>query len=70
MLKATSRSWGDIQERLAARPKPVLNFVGEPLTYWQGEVAVNCQVSLNRLRAICAERGCDYERTVEGLRDV
>lgn len=47
---------------------PALTFVGEPLAYWQGEIALDCRVSLNRLRKICEERGCDFGRTVEVLR--
>lgn len=38
------------------------------LAYWRAEVALNCQASLGRLKAICAERGADYEKTIAGLR--
>lgn len=36
--------------------------------YWRQEVALGCAVSLQRLAKICAERGADYEKTVEGLK--
>ena len=36
--------------------------------YWQEEVRLDCAVSLARLRRIVESRGCDYDRTLEGLR--
>ena len=50
----------------ATTTKPALTFTGIPLEYWREEVRLNSP-ALSRLRAICQERGADYEKTVEGL---
>ncbi len=65
----TSRSWDDIQAAIEARraPKPALTFTGIPLAYWREEVRRGCAVALARLARICEERGCDWEKTLEGL---
>lgn len=37
------------------------------LDYWREELRLNCAVSLDRLREICAARGASVETTVRGL---
>ena len=53
----------------ATTTKPALTFTGIPLAYWREEVRLGCAASLSRLRAIAAERGADYEKTVEHLHE-
>lgn len=55
------------QALLAAQQRPLV-FSGAPLDYWREEVRLGCAASLKRLRAICAERGADYDATIEELR--
>ncbi len=43
-------------------------FDGIPLEYWREEARLGCAASLTRLRAICQQRGADYEKTLERLR--
>lgn len=60
---------GHLMARWPVAPAaPALTFDGIPLEYWRGEVALGCAVSLARLKAICQERGCDYEMTIRGLK--
>ena len=47
-------------------PQPI-RFGGVPLDYWREEVRIGCAASLARLRAICSERGADYDKTLAGL---
>ena len=47
---------------------PALTFTGIPLDYWREEVRIECAVSLARLKAICDQRGADYDRTIAGLK--
>lgn len=51
----------------AKEHKP-LTFTGIPLEYWREEVRLDCAVSLARLRRIVSERGCDFDKTIAGLR--
>lgn len=46
-----------------------LTFTGIPLAYWQEECRIGALVSLQRLRAICRDRGADYELTLAGLQE-
>jgi hypothetical protein len=46
-----------------------LTLTGIAAEYWRAEVALNCAASLSRLKAIVAERGADYAKTIAGLRD-
>ncbi len=49
---------------------PAAPWDGMPLAraYWQEEVRLGCEPSLERLRAICAARGWGFSETVEGLK--
>ena len=38
------------------------------IAYWQDEILRDCAISLARLRRIVSERGCGYDKTLEGLR--
>lgn len=65
-----ARGWDEIRTRLAAQAQdagPGLAFTGIPLDYWREEVKLGCAASLARLRAICQERGADYDTTIAGL---
>lgn len=63
---------GDVRGWVLAglgRSEPqALTFTGIPLDYWRDEAARGCTASLSRLRAICEQRGADYDKTVAGLR--
>jgi hypothetical protein len=62
-----ARGWDEIRARLAVQVQPAaLTFTGIPLDYWREEVRLG-GVALERLRKIVAERGADYEKTVEAL---
>jgi hypothetical protein len=60
---------GHMVARWPVDPEPqALAFTSDIATeYWRQEVALGCVVSLQRLQAICAERGADYQKTVEVL---
>lgn len=58
-FEETQRVWG----------KPPLIFSHPAIEdYWKCEVSMNCRESLDRLRKICHERGCDYQKTIARLR--
>lgn len=58
-MEDTQRVWG----------KPPLLFTNELVErYWKEEVRLKCRASLERLRKICQERNCDYQKTVALLR--
>lgn len=63
---ADVRGW--VLSGLGRTEAHALAFDGIPLDYWRGEVALGCAGSLARLRAIVAERGCDYEMTINQLK--
>lgn len=63
---AAVRGW--VLAGLGRTEPQALTFDGIPRDYWRTEVALGCVVALARLRRIVEERGCDYEKTVEGLR--
>ena len=62
-----SDRYGKLMARWPIAPA-ALTFTGIPLEYWREEVRLGCAVALNRLRSICAERGADVDRTIEGLK--
>jgi hypothetical protein len=72
MIKQQARGWDEIRARLAVQvqpTKPALAFTSDiAAEYWRQEVALDCQVSLGRLRAICQERGADFDKTIAGLK--
>lgn len=65
-----SDRYGKLMARWQIAPTAPLTFSGIPLEYWREEVRLMCEVSLTRLRSICAERGADYDRTIAGLKGV
>ena len=46
--------------------RPALTFDGIPLAYWREEARLGSG-ALSRLKAICSERGADYELTLARL---
>jgi hypothetical protein len=49
-------------------PRRALTFAGIPLAYWRDEAARGTPTALARLRLLCEERGCDFERTMDYLK--
>lgn len=63
-----SDRYGKLMARWPMAPAAPLMFANAAvIAYWREEIQLGCAASLERLRSICAERGADVERTVEGL---
>lgn len=66
MLQDGSDVRGWVLAGLGRTEPQALTFTGIPLEYWREEVRLG-SVALARLKTICAERGCDYEKTIQWL---
>lgn len=62
---ADLRGW--VLAGLGRSEPQALTFDGIPLDYWREEVRLGCAAALARLRAICQQRGADYDKTIAGL---
>lgn len=63
-----SDRYGKLMARWPIAPAAPLTFSGIPLEYWQEEVRLMCEVSMDRLWRICQERGASFELTIEALK--
>lgn len=59
---------GRLMARWPVAPAAPLPLAGLAFDYWREEARLNSP-ALERLARICAARGCDYQATIERLRE-